>query len=454
MSNAILENTCGRPLSDAEKAAWEKIQIARPQISGFIQRAAHRTLFEYGKDILAEPSRISDVLTEVLRSKIATLLGEAAASEVDNTLSTIANIDTSSHGGILSEDTLVQSQLVLGAGVAQLGPSAMMSLACGVVPMNNATWPRGFFRHGRRESLFPKSFDRIAVHECQAFSKEMIEKKLLDNSLDSCTKKIYEQIDSVPNVYAVQKFHEQFTIINHMLWRQFGEVSGISHFFQPLLEDITRELVARSIEANDVLAKLIFCEVNHEAFIETFANLPGTWTLDRKKGTFLFWHASGDFRAASVWPEGSNLILSNGEIPFTPESIVSQLRAGSLVPSVFLSLVTLLYYGARPSGGYHQIAYLPEYAKRLKTFSHATKVAECPTFLGSIDHADLFQLGYGFTYIADPKSETKFAGVDSLICDPVGIDEFKKNISTTTVGASLINNTERWYKEVVPVAQR
>ena len=434
---------------------WAKIFHARPQLGTFLQREGHKTLKQYGSDVAlrSEKSAISAALKEIITAKIVNRFGSSHGEHASGFLNNISNLDTSSHGGIFSEDTLVQSHLVLAAGVrAKQNINSFISLACGVVPMNNATWPRGFFRNGQRESLFPKSFDRVAVHECPPFTAAMVEKRLADSSIDSCTRTIYEKIKFTPHIFEVEKFHQQFTLINYALWSQAVSpmITGIDHFYHLLLEDITAELIIKSIQAEDALSKLIFCDQFQGQLLETFANLPGTWTTDRKKGTFLFWRSSGDFRAASVWPEGDNLITNDGTIPFTKESIIDELSHGRLVPSVFLSLISLLFHGVRPSGGYHQIAYLPEYAKRLAEFSQKTSLTNCPIFLGNIQAADLFQLGYGFTFLADKNSETGFAGMDSLLCETPSQQFFDQQLNSVTVAQSMVMNGTRWYQEIVP----
>ncbi len=435
---------------------WLKIFAARPQLKNFVRQNASMTLAEYGKSLFSTESKISNTLKEIVTKKTSSLFGTEASEKASKSLDLLGNIDTSSHGGIFSEDTLVQSHLVIASGASSHQSSSLVSLACGVVPMNNATWPRGFFRLGNRESLFPKSFDRIAVHECSTFTKEHIDKRLDDASIDSCTKEIYESIKSIPQIFEHRYFFDQMTVINHELWKRSCSISGVSQFYHLLLEDITAELVIKSIESKDALSKLIFCADQRAHFMELFSNLPGTWSLDKKKGTFLFWASTGDFRAASVWPSenGASLVTAQRTIPFTEEEIKIALEKRELVPSVFLSLVTLLLNGVRPSGGYHQIAYLPEYAKRLEAFSAHLEEVRCPLFLGQMQTADLFQLGYGFTFIKDAASSTGFAGIDTLICNPISKEDFTAKLESTSVAASLLGNSSRLFSEIVPKNQQ
>ena len=434
--------------------AWTQIIQERPQLDGFLERAGNLSLEEYGKSVVATPSKIRDQLIDVVANITSELFDSQVVNKVKQTLSTVGNIDTSSHGGIISEDTLVQSQLVLAEGISSFGLDTMVSLACGVVPMNNATWPRGFFRLGKRESIFPKSFDRVAVHECPSFKKNDIQKKLLVPDIDSCTKEILSIIDSIPRVYDVQSYSEQAQLINFNLWKQSFSASRIKNYIHLPLESVTAQLLCKSIEENDAISQLIFCAKDRPILMETLAGLPGTWTLDRTKGTFLFWLSSMDFRAASLWPEDSYLVEKNYKVPFTPEGITSALRSKKIVPSVFLSLLTLLYYGVRPLGGYHQIAYLPEYAHRLKVFSERTNISNCPVFTAQLDCADLIQLGYGFTFVKDEKSETKLAGMDYFLCNPIDDNFLRSSLNSTSVLESLFLNTRRLYNEIVPASKR
>lgn len=453
---SLLEQHAQGLFAEALKVSWIKIFSARPQLKNFLTRSSALTLEQYGSSLFTAESKISTTLSAIISSKVAKLFGDTAGARATTSLTRLSNIDTSSHGGIFSEDTTVQSHLMIASGATTHQSTALVSLACGVVPMNNATWPRGFFRRGERESLLPKSYDRVAVHECGAFTKAHLAKRVNDSTLDSCTKRIYSIIEQVPHLFEQQYFFEQVSLINAALWQQGCTMSGVTDFYHILLEDITAALVIKSIEENDTLSQLIFCEKDRPQLLELFANLPGTWSLDKKKGTFLFWASTGDFRAASVWPsaDGTQLITSKRSIPYTADAIKAALISKELVPSVFLSLVSLLSHGVRPSGGYHQIAYLPEYGARLESFAKDRQSVRCPRFLGQMQTADLFQLGYGFTFIKDALSRTGFAGIDALICEPLSREEYQRQLSTTTVAASLVHNTKRLFSEIVPKHQQ
>jgi hypothetical protein len=428
---------------------WARIITERPPIATFLNTHVNITLREYSKKIIANPSNINPIAKNIILDYSKKYFSDSIIDSLSKTLETVGTIDTSSHGGILSEDTLVQSQMILASGVSSFNLDSMISLACGVVPMNNSTWPRGFFRAGKRESIFPKSFDRTAVHECKSFTLADIDKKINSKDSDSCTKEILEFIKNIPNLFSWNKFTDQLILINYHLWKDYFNFTGINNFIHLPLESITAELICSSIENNDALCSLLFCDKHRELFFESLSGLPGTWTKDKTKGTYLFWLKSGDFRAASLWEKNAKLEGDNFSISFTPEEVLKNIKSGMLVPSVFSSLITLLYYGVRPSGGYHQIVYLPEYAHRLSNFSKQTQSVDCPVFTQNINCADLIQLGYGFVFAEDQKSLTGFAGMDYFVCNKMEKSDFDHLMNTRTVLNSVISNTSRWYSEIV-----
>lgn len=440
--------------ADTAQQKLEAIIEYRPQLNLFLQKHGSLTLAQYGSAAISKQSTLSEAYRSVAKKKIASYFGEDVSKKLCAGFSISSSADTSGHGGIFSEDTLLQSHAVIAKGFHGAGAPAFLSLACGVVPMNNGTWPRGFFILGARESIFPKSFDRIAVHECSAFTKEMIEKKLQDKATSPRGKALLEFIRGLPSVFEQRRFYQQTVIINRALWQAFVATRETPEFLQLMLEDLTADLVIESISKDDTLSKLIFCEKKFDVFFKMLSDLPGTWATDRSKGTYLFWHQSGDFRAASLWREGSTLANGQYSIPFTPEGIKAALEKREIVPSVFLSLITLLHNGTRPLGGYHQLSYLPEYRKRLVEFSEIESEVCCPNFLGNIQCINLFNLGYGFAFQHDPENQNILAGIDSFMQFPTLKDEFWPKLESFTVADAIMSNIDRLYNEIVPASKR
>lgn len=429
--------------------ALRRVIEARPQLATFLDSYGSLTLSEYGKIAISSQGTLSKAFQDILSKKISSYFDESAAKRLSDSMHVLCSVDTSGHGGILSEDTLVQSHAVLSEGVRENQQKCYLTLSCGVVPMNNSTWPRGMFIGGSRFSLIPKAFDRVAYHECPAISKDQLNKKLKDNATPQRARKILERALEIPNIFSLEKFYQQVTVLNHALWNEFIRADSQPELFQLMLEALTADLVVASIESDDALSRMIFCGQNFEAFFEFLSGLPGTWSSDRSKGTYLFWRASGDFRAASLWREGHELVGHGPGIGFDPESIVRELRSRSIVPSVFLSLITLLHHGVRPLGGYHQLWYLPEYKNRLEKASELIADLRCPEFLSHINCADLFQLGYGFAFLTDPQYPNAFAGLDAFAANPALKKALWDSMHKVSVRESILLNISRWFKEIV-----
>lgn len=444
-----------KALSDIEKEALDAVFQARPQLIPFIEKYGQTILKDYGVHVIDKTHSISETLKTILYQRIKRFFGDSAARLHLEKSSATSSIDTSGHGGIFSEDTLVQSHGVIAQGFQDAKSPSFVSLACGVVPMNNATWPRGFFVLGARESIFPKSFDRVAFHECTAFTPDMIEKKLADKTVAARSRALFEFIKEIPNIFEQKMYFEQTSLINHLLWERFMVTEGQTpSFYQFMLEDVTSELVIDAINKDDALCNLIFCREKQHLFFEMLSNLPGTWSTDRSKGTYLFWHAGGDFRASALWLDDDKLSNDRFETAFTRESIKGALQKREIVPSVFLSLITILHNGIRPLGGYHQLSYLPEYRKRIIDFINIEKNLSCPDFLGHIQCINLFHLGYGFSFLKDPEHHNILAGIDTFMKFPESKKAFTDMMHSTTVASALVSNVQRLYNEIVPASAR
>ena len=432
--------------------------VERPQLMPVLRDMGGWSLEEYGSHLVSNEGSISDTLRAILTELAMSRYGSIAADHLRTLLTTLNSIDTAGHGGVLSEDTLVQGHLIASYGGASKGQSGYISLACGVVPMNNSTWPRGFYVQGKRESIFPKSFDKVAYHECRGFSKEQIEKGIKESPLHSGKHLIFETIDGIDHIYEQESFPAQVSMINRALWkRAFTHLPHQSELFSFMLEEVTAKLVLHSIENNGILAQMILNRELRDEVLECFNGLPGSWAHDTKRGTDFFWRRSGDFREASLWCEGERFIPHGAE-PFAIDAdiLCDKLRSGEIVPGVFLSLLSLLVNGARCLGGYHQIWYLPEYRTRLSRLAEQGTSAGSTfamTLLPLLSRVLAVNMSYGPVFALDDQ-EPGPASIDLYLRRPELAAEIPQLLRTTTVVKGCALNLKRWYGEIVPKEKR
>lgn len=424
----------------------------RPQLIPILRDFGSLSLASYGKSLISQNGTLSPVLRKILSEIVAERFGRELSSVTSDTFAKISSIDTAGHGGVLSEDTLIQGHLIGARAIKESGYKLLLTLACGVVPMNNSTWPRGFFVQGERESIFPKSFDRIGFYECSAFTKDQLIKSK-SSEASPRKKAVIEFIEAIPGIFEHETFATQTSIINHLLWMECFERRGeFPEFVQLLLEEVTSQLVIHSIETNDYIAQILFSLSIRTKVLERLSGLPGTWNLETKKGTHFFWAAAGDFRNASLWVEG-DVLRGKKDYRLTPDEILSGLKSRELVPSVFLSLLSLLKNGVRCLGGYHQVYYLPEYRDRLKRIRD--EEPELGKVMTEEDNRNLccmnlINLSYGPVYLVDDENPNQFAFIDSFLLNPERAAEAWKSLDEVTLLRASVLNLKRWYQEIVP----
>lgn len=430
--------------TQALKACIQK----RPQLAYLLKNYSKFSLSDYASHLLTSKSKCSETFKGIVLEELKPFFSNQIIERARSSLESVSSVDTAAHGGIISEDCTLQEYLMLSKDAIQKKIPVFFSFACGVIPMNNLTWPRGFYFNGERISLFSKSFDRVAFHECPALTRDQIETRLKDQSIPQDAKNILEFIAQLPNIYDYRSFFEQCTLINYSLFEgTFNHDSRNASCIQLMLESITKRLLIHELQNEGEVAQLLFDTSRIPHLIDKLSDLPGTWNKELSKGTFLFWHRSGDFRAASVFLKDSQLVGQKIAIAYTREEILSAVSKGELVPSVFLSLLLLLKHGVRSVGGYHQCWYLPQYIDNLR------KIYQLE-FLQKISCEDLIQIGYGFGFYPSKTGSQMLAGLETFFGNPVSVQDAEERLPSSTVENALKYSLKRWYAEIVPVSER
>ncbi len=353
-----------------------------------------------------------DFITEVANYTRETLgpeLGEAISED----LREIPQVLTANHHGIDTFAQSTQSNLLFSMRNRADGNPAktVPILACGSVPLNNLTYPRGLLVYASivasgnsgicKIPLFPDSFKRKLVSVAGPFTAEMIcrargrAKKLiesdqLDRSLESTLHMVFDDFSSVCHDYP--DYSRQATVVNNRFWRHlFRDRSCRSELVYIELENIVCRLLEKDLfDKSTICHQLMFDPELRARLIENLDGQRGCWQYekllrrcsssdavegfnmaDSAQGTMFFWGVDTKGRKIPLcFMESGNGngvelrgIDDGGQLwthPFTPADIARGLQDGHLLPSIFTSyLLISIARGISCIGGYYQADYLP-----------------------------------------------------------------------------------------------
>lgn len=336
-------------------------------------------------------------------------LGETIAEE----LREIPQVLTANHHGIDTFAQSTQSNLFFSMRKGADGESAktVPVLACGSVPLNNLTYPRGLLIYGSTAAsgmggicklpLFPDSYKRKLVSVVGPFTAEMLcrsrarAKKLVADEklvrlLEPALNMVFDDFTSVGQEYP--DYSRQATVVNNRFWRRlFRGQSCRSELVYIELESIVCRLLENDLfDKSTICHQLMFDPELRERLVANLDGQRGCWQYemllrrctgsapvkglngtDSAQGTMFFWGVDAKGRKISLCiMEGENAtgvdlggIDDSGQlwkIPFTPADIARGLQDGRLLPSIFTSyLLVSIARGVSCIGGYYQADYLP-----------------------------------------------------------------------------------------------
>jgi hypothetical protein len=170
----------------------------------------------------------------------------------------------------------------------------------------------------------------------------------------SSIQQIFADIEERTPIEAIDK-------ANARLWPLLTDAAG--EHWVALDERFFARLVARHIERDiPILTRIIFSRATRDRVLSTLTSMAGQPGGNMVPlGTDLFWHVR-DNRIRSLRVDGDALTEYSGtfSLALTPESILSALSAGVIIPNSFLVYATgMLLPLLRGLGGLFQLAYLP-----------------------------------------------------------------------------------------------
>ena len=340
-------------------------------------------------------------------------LGSELGEAVSEDLQEMPQVLTANHHGIDTFAQSTQSNLLFSMRKREDGKPAktVPVLACGSVPLNNLTYPRGLLIYAGSTSteeggicklpLFPDSYKRKLVSVAGPFTTEMLSrsrvraKKLaeddnLSRSLGSALNTVLDDFSSVGQEFS--GYGRQATVLNHRVWqRLFQGQPCHSELIYIELESIVSRLLQKDLfDKSTICHQLMFDPELRRRLIENLDGQRGCWqyetllrrcsgssaeegldATDSAQGTMFFWGVDAKGRKIPLCimedENGTSVDLSGiddrGQLwtyPFTAADIAQGLEDGRLLPSIFTSyLLVSIARGISCIGGYYQADYLP-----------------------------------------------------------------------------------------------
>ncbi len=393
------------------------IRTTLPAVDALLSRYEGTKLQDYVKQLsLLSPHSFQcnkDFISEVARYTSKSLGAEIGVA-ISEDLRELPQVLTANHHGIDTFAQSTQSNLLFSMRKRADGKplKTIPILACGSIPLNNLTYPRGLLIYAASSTasrdggicklpLFPDSYKRKLVSVAEPFTAEMLQRSLVrsgkvvaDNKLtrqfELALNQVFDDLVSVGHEFS--SYSEQATVINHRIWKRlFREHSRPSELVYIELESIVSRLLEKDLfDESTICHQLMFEPELRGRLIENLDGERGCWQYEKllrrcsgaaaeegisatnvAQGTMFFWGV--DTRGRSIplcvykdeTQAGVDLrgVDSTGKlwtIPFTPTGIAQGLQNGFLLPSIFTSyLLVSIARGVSCIGGYYQADYLP-----------------------------------------------------------------------------------------------
>jgi len=293
---------------------------------------------------------------------------------------------TANHVGMDTHPEFIQGNLIFALGNTRAVPL----FACGCVPADNASFPRGLLLAPRcagstvpfRLPLLSNRDRRAFVGARQAFEAAQVEKTLsrldrtpLSAQEQSAVTGLVSQTWLHPTVLRQSAFRDQMSVANGLLWKSLTKPPlALPPLISLTLEELARQLIlADTQKPHGLIHDLLLEPALTLALFRELNGTRGCWTVgtDRRmeKGSFLFWAVDAKQRGQplTLAQDGRTLVCpdrSGLSFSLSMPELADALRAGRLLPSLYLSFAVLaLARGLGCAGGVFQAAYLPRMAQ-------------------------------------------------------------------------------------------
>lgn len=345
-----------------------------------------------GKGILNQAKRIMTGIDDA---------GGKSLELLDRQLSDFPIISYADHHGLLNYKLLYNSNILYAEMVKKLQLPFLVVFAAGNVPLDNMSYPRGFYFKKQRFNFFGADESRTPVF---LFEKKLCAlKKIGLNSFingtakDALTleeKKFLEflffeklEIEKAGEIY--ESYSDQITFLNYRIW---------PYFFTRSLRDTLPELIylqsnpviltilIEEIKKKDSLISMILFEPHvRRIYLRNFFATAGCW--GENTGSQLFWGITKKKNYKKLIrlfvDESTNTLAGeNFCLQLERETICEALNSKKIAATLFFDYLIITFLsGYVVLGGFNQLEYLPQMQR-----AHIKSLRE----IGQNSLADLF----------------------------------------------------------------
>ena len=366
------------------------------------------SVFRYSEHSFQPRSDLGDVLYDYVEP----LLGQPLAEQVSEDLIRHPVVLTANHHGVDYFAQSVQGSLLFSMGKKQqAGVRTAPVFACGNIPLDNLTYPRGaliyqsdeahrgpkklpvFSNKVRRQPVsLVSGVDQTKVNDViKRMAKTAQSEPGSGDSLTALMHILTEDYGSEA-VCRHARYSDQSVIINHRIWqRLFTDQSLIPNLITLELEEIARRLLLKDLaNSNSLIYQLLFRAEMRERLISSLDGVTGCWDVSQMSarraytnngvalktegtGTFAFWGIDEANRRVPLFPEqqsqgavlmGVSDSAQSQSLALEPDELINALKDRRLLPSLFSCFTVIaLARGVSCLGGYYQAEYLPAIQK-------------------------------------------------------------------------------------------
>lgn len=332
--------------------------------AGFWAQAANA-----GPDIRARRGQLSDLVAGLAGQ----IYGPAVADIVRSHWVNIPLMTGDHHGptfypGLLSGDILFALDAVLNGD-----DKPVVVLACGNVPLSNATGPRGIYLPPWLDpptttySLFPPALLDSSVYAAPPYTEDRLQRVLqrvrgklhhhrLSRKAVTRTMQTLEQ--ALTAALDESTYARQVSIINARLWPFLFEPE-LRPALPPLVYLQLEEVSGRALlDYPGFLAQVLYDSAIRGEAVELFEGIPGCWD-GAGGGTHFFWGIAEDGRTYPLRLDGDYLRGNGAAFRLHPAEIGEAIAQRKIIPGLMLCFGVLVFvHGCSVYGGFMQVDYL------------------------------------------------------------------------------------------------
>lgn len=417
------KETCQPTYSTVAAQCLEAVSESAPVLERTLAQYGNVTLAEYLETLkpsVGTPLQSREDFLDIYRQEVVSLLGETAGAKAVEDVNSCPMVLTANHLGVDFFSQSVQTSLLFYILKRRqtASPVILPVIACGSVPLDNVTYPLGILLYNlkngaydmvpRKLPVFSNKVRRRLVTIAPPFDRGMVDRamkrlgKMEGNSEigireAGALRQIFEQDYDAPGVMDLCSYSKQSLVVNNRIWqRLFSSKRGESHIVTMDMENIVRQLLVSDLNNKKSLIFSLFMDPGlRNRVIEKLDNKRACWNLAELRqrhdvestnvpgktmpiscGTLFFWGVNERSRRIPLllvenkkdsWSfKGTDDKGNVTEITFSVESILTALKSGQLLPSIFTSFTVLAFArGLTCLGGYYQAEYLPMMQKEL-----------------------------------------------------------------------------------------